>query len=303
MAEASSLLEKIQFPIGYRKTSPNPSLVDGMVNLVPSLVSPVDQVVNLVSSLVEPLTKVAEPVPSLIIPTLHRKSEPKVTDPVPSLVSPTLHLKSAKVVSPVTSSVNPTPPLKSANVANPTPPLTSAKVVALVPSSVNLVDHAVNLVKSLVQPVDKVVDPFPHINPFLPLENKSQVVNLMPLSINPTLPLESKPDSTLVFLVDKKSTVMGGIPHSPMKPPPSNEAILFYLGALTGPHLPSHIPFKITVKVCGWDIPRALIDEGSSISILSSIAWQDLGYPQLVLVTQTLFSFNRRTIHPLGILP
>jgi hypothetical protein len=27
-----------------------------------------------------------------------------------------------------------------------------------------------------------------------------------------------------------------------------------------------------------------------------------LGYPQLVLVTQNLFSFNRRTSHPLGIL-
>jgi hypothetical protein len=46
-----------------------------------------------------------------------------------------------------------------------------------------------------------------------------------------------------------------------------------------------------------------LMDEGLSISILFSIAWKDLGYPQLVLVTQTPFSFNRRTSHPLGILP
>jgi hypothetical protein len=36
---------------------------------------------------------------------------------------------------------------------------------------------------------------------------------------------------------------------------------------------------------------------------LSSIAWQALGYPQLVPVTQTLFDFNKRTSHPLGILP
>jgi hypothetical protein len=84
-----------------------------------------------------------------------------------------------------------------------------------------------------------------------------------------------------------------------MKPPPSNEAILFYWGVLT----PSHIPFKITVQVCGRDIPQMLIDEGSSISILSSIAWKALGYPQLVPITQTLFTFNRRTSHPLGILP
>jgi hypothetical protein len=72
---------------------------------------------------------------------------------------------------------------------------------------------------------------------------------------------------------------------------------------LTGPLLPSHFPFKITVQVCSQDILNVLIDEGSSISILSSIAWKDLGYPQLVSVTHTLFDFNRRTNHPLGILP
>jgi hypothetical protein len=42
MDEASSLLEKLQLPTGYHKISPNPSLVDGLVNLVPSLVSLVD---------------------------------------------------------------------------------------------------------------------------------------------------------------------------------------------------------------------------------------------------------------------
>jgi hypothetical protein len=280
MDKASSLLKKLQLPTGYRKISPNQSLVDGLVNPVPSLVSPVDQVVNLVSSSVEPLTKVADPVLSSVSATFHLKSETQVTDPVPSLVSPTLHPKSAKVVAPVPSSVNP-------------------------------VDHVVNMVTSLIEPVDKVIDPIPSsvdptllleratkaVDPFslvdliLPLENETQVVDLMSLSINPTLPLESKPDSAHVFLVDTKSTMLGGIPPSLVKPPPSNEAILFYWGVLTGPCLPSHIPFNITVQVCGRDIPHALIDEGSSISILSSIAWQDLGYPQLVPVTQTLFDF------------
>jgi hypothetical protein len=42
MDEASSLLENLQIPTGYRKISPNPSLVDGMVNLIPSPVNPVD---------------------------------------------------------------------------------------------------------------------------------------------------------------------------------------------------------------------------------------------------------------------
>ena len=42
MDEASSLLAKLQLPNGYHKISPNPSLVDGMVNPVPSPVSLVD---------------------------------------------------------------------------------------------------------------------------------------------------------------------------------------------------------------------------------------------------------------------
>jgi hypothetical protein len=188
---------------------------------------------------------------------------------------------------------------------NPIPPMTSAKVVTLVPSSISSVDHVVSLVKSLAEPVDKVVDlipssinltlplesatqavdSFPPVDPILPLQKETQVVDLMSLSINPTLPLESKIDFAHVFLVDTESTMMGGIPPSPVKPPPSNQAIVFYWSLLTRPRLPSHIPFKIIVQVCGQDIPHALIDEGSSVSILSSIAWKYLVYPHLVLVT------------------
>jgi hypothetical protein len=46
-----------------------------------------------------------------------------------------------------------------------------------------------------------------------------------------------------------------------------------------------------------------LIDEGSSVSIFSSIAWQALGFPPLVSITQNLLAFNRRTCQPLGTLP
>jgi hypothetical protein len=49
--------------------------------------------------------------------------------------------------------------------------------------------------------------------------------------------------------------------------------------------------------------PQTLIDEGASISILSSIAWKALGCPQLTLVTQNLLAFNRITSQPLGTLP
>jgi hypothetical protein len=98
MDDASYILEKIQLPTGYHNISPKPSLVDGMVNPVPSPVILVDQVVNMVSSSVEPQTQVVDPGSSLINPTLHLKSETQVTDLVPSLISPTLHLKGSKVV-------------------------------------------------------------------------------------------------------------------------------------------------------------------------------------------------------------
>jgi hypothetical protein len=101
----------------------------------------------------------------------------------------------------------------------------------------------------------QVVNLFPSVNPILPLENANQVINLIPSSVDPTLLLEIKHDISHVFLIDTKSTILGGIPPSPMEPPPSYEGILFYLGVLTGPCLPYYIPFYITVHVCDRDVP------------------------------------------------
>jgi hypothetical protein len=202
------------------------------------------------------------------------------------------------------------------------PPVVDGMITS-VPSPVNPVDHVINLVTSLVEPVDKVVDlipslvnptlpsesetqavdPFTPVDPILPLENETHMVDLNSSSVDPTLLLESKPDNAHVFLVDTESTMPGDIPPSPVGPPPSNETIHFDWGVLTGPRLPSHIPFQITVQVCGRDVPQTLIDEGSSFSILSYIAWQAMGYPPLVSVTQNLLAFNRRTSQPLGTLP
>jgi hypothetical protein len=270
MDEASSLLEKLQLPKGYRKISSNPSLVDGLVNPVPSPVRPVDQVVNLVSSSIEPRTQVVDPVPSSISPSLHQKSDTKAVDPFPS-INPILPLENeTQVVDAVSPSVNPIPPLRNVKVTDPVPssvsptlPLKSAKVV---------------------YPSPPLVDPIQS-------------------SVDPSLLLESKPDTLHVFLVNTDSTVPRGIPPSPAKPPPSNEVILFDWGVLTRPCLPSHIPFQITVQVRGWDIPQTLIDEGASISILSSVAWYALGCLQLAPITHNLLAFNRRTSQPLGILP
>jgi hypothetical protein len=113
MDKASSLLEKNQLPKGYRKLSSDPSLVDGLVNPVPSPVSPVDQVVNLVSSLIEPQIQVDDPVPSSINPTLHQKSDTKVVYLFSSSNDPTLLLESdTKVVDPFPP-VNPILPLEN----------------------------------------------------------------------------------------------------------------------------------------------------------------------------------------------
>jgi hypothetical protein len=246
MDEASSLLEKLQLPKGYRKLSSDPSLVDGLVNPVPSSVSPVDQVVNLVSSSIEPQTQVVGPVPSSISPTLHQKSDTKVIDLFSSSVDPTLPLESdTKVVDPVSPSIDPIPLLQNVKVTDPVPssvsptlPLKSAKVVDPISPSVDPIPPLRNV---------KVTDLVPSsVSPTLPLKSAKVVypmVDLIQSSVDPTLPLESKPDTTHVFLVNTDSTVPGGIPPSPAKAPPSNEAILFYWGALTGPRLPSHIPF------------------------------------------------------------
>jgi hypothetical protein len=78
------------------------------------------------------------------------------------------------------------------------------------------------MVTSLVEPVEKVVDLIPSlvdlslslesetkainlfqpVDPILPLENKTQVVDLMSLLIDHTLPLASKPNTDHVCLVD-----------------------------------------------------------------------------------------------------
>jgi hypothetical protein len=122
---------------------------------------------------------------------------------------------------------------------NPTFPLKSeTQVTDLVPSSVSPTLHL--KIPKVIAPVTSSV------NPTLPLKS-GKMVDPIPSLVDPTLPLESKPDTSHIFLVDIESTVMGGIPPSLAKPPPSNEAILFDWGALTRPCLPSHTPFQITV--------------------------------------------------------
>jgi hypothetical protein len=88
-----------------------------------------------------------------------------------------------------------------------------------------------------------------------------------------------------------------------MAPPSINQMISINWNHLTEPCLPSYVPFQITVQVCDRNIPNIVTKEGASVSILSAIAWQDFGSPQLAPVTQNLLTFDKRTSRPLGILP
>ena len=112
-----------------------------------------------------------------------------------SSVSPTLPLKSAKVVDPVFPSIDPITPLRNVEVTDPVPSLVSP---------------------TLPLKSSKVVYPSP------PLADPIQS------SVDPTLLLESKPNTAHVFLINIDSTMPGGIPPSPVKPPPSTKSILFY---------------------------------------------------------------------------
>ena len=88
-----------------------------------------------------------------------------------------------------------------------------------------------------------------------------------------------------------------------MIPPPSIDVISFDWGPLIAFRLPSYVPFQITVQAYNMVVPGTILDEGASVSIMSSTTWQVLGSPQLVPVTQNLLALNGGTSQPLGILP
>ena len=88
-----------------------------------------------------------------------------------------------------------------------------------------------------------------------------------------------------------------------MVPPLSSLVASFDWNRFLGYLLPSYVPFEIMVQAFGLVVPSTIIDEGVSVSILSSNTWHAFGSPPLAPVTQNMLAFNRRTSQPLGILP
>ena len=93
-----------------------------------------------------------------------------------------------------------------------------------------------------------------------------------------------------------------GSPPILMAPSPSSLVTFFDWSQLEGYHLPSYVPFQITVQGYHITVLGIIIDEGEFVSIMSSTTWEALGSPQLVPVTQNLLVFNRGTSQSLGIL-
>lgn len=91
--------------------------------------------------------------------------------------------------------------------------------------------------------------------------------------------------------------------HVPTTPPPSSLVTYFDWSQLEGYRLSSYVPFHITIQAHHMDIPSRVINEGTSVRILSSTTWKDLGSPQLVPITHNFLAFNRGISQLFGVLP
>ena len=60
-------------------------------------------------------------------------------------------------------------------------------------------------------------------------------------------------------------------------PPPSNLVVSFDWNLLGRPRLPASVPFPIIAQIYRMVMTGTIIDEGASVSILSSISWKVLG--------------------------
>ena len=81
------------------------------------------------------------------------------------------------------------------------------------------------------------------------------------------------------------------------EPSPSTEVISFDWSNLTESRLHLSVPFQIAMQVNSKSILHTIIDEGDSISILSSTTWQAIASPPLVLATDQILDFNKRPKH------
>jgi len=123
-----------------------------------------------------------------------------------------------------------------------------------------------------------------------PNQQVKVTVDLISPSVNHTFPKESEYDTAQVIFVSLDSNELGGNPPAPlsqeenpptlvtqgvnspvsMVPLQSSLVTSFYWNRLVGFHLRSYVPFYIIVQVCNMVVSVIILDEGTSLSILSS---------------------------------
>jgi len=154
-----------------------------------------------------------------------------------------------------------------------------------------------------IQKVEMAVDPV------LPSEDPS---------LDDTITEENKNDTVQILFVNTDSDEhRGGLPvplpqegssSEPypvvyLVPPPSNLVVSFDWNLLGRPRLLASVPFRIIVQAYKMVMAGTIIDEGATVSILSSIAWEALGLPSLLPEMRNLTGFDKGTSRLLGILP
>jgi len=80
-------------------------------------------------------------------------------------------------------------------------------------------------------------------------------------------------------------TAQGGSSPVPTTHPPSSLVTSFDWSRLAGHLLLPYVPFHIIVQSYNVPVPGTVINEGASVSILSSTTWQSFCSSQLMPVT------------------
>jgi hypothetical protein len=107
-----------------------------------------------------------------------------------------------------------------------------------------------------------------------------EVVSLMQYFVDHT-PLSKSDVSTthVLFISSLEPSEKGGIPLTSSMLPRSPQSISFYWNSLVERFLPSSTSFQIKVEAYSKTIHLCIVDEGASISIIASSAWQAIGCP------------------------
>ena len=112
-------------------------------------------------------------------------------------------------------------------------------------------------------------------NPTLSSESaKTKLVTLTKSSSCASLPIENELKPVEVFMLHSDFSRQEEILSVSSEPSLSSEVISFDWSNLTESCLHSSVPFQIVVNVTSRKILHTIVDEGASVSILSSAAWK-----------------------------